>query len=100
MPDHRRNEEPTPDPARAHVRSDPRSGTSGGPGDTESRVNIQRSPRQPPRWIGIGLAVTAVIVLVMLVLLWRMFSPGTDGTGTLPDDISAPRTAPAQPQAP
>jgi uncharacterized membrane protein len=34
------------------------------------------SVRPPRRWIGIGLAITAVIVLVMLILLWRLMTPG------------------------
>jgi hypothetical protein len=32
--------------------------------------------RPPRRWIGIGLAITAVVVVVMLILVWRLMTPG------------------------
>jgi hypothetical protein len=53
--------------------------------------------RPPPRMVGIGLVLTVVVLLAMLVLLLRLVAPGTDGTGTLPDDVSVEQVAPALP---
>jgi hypothetical protein len=66
----------------------------------ESHRDIRRVSRQPVSRLGVGLVVTAVLVLVMLVLMWRLLVPGTDGTGMLPDDIDTEQTTPAQPLTP